>query len=260
MGNKKKTAGGGKQMNHNVPLTPEQQNLATQYHQTIFTFLNIRGLDDSDWYDVAVFGYLRAVRRYTICPELHRYSFKTIAYYAMDSAVYSERRKQNLRIRTLSLDTPITEDGLTILDVIGTPDFLPDRQEDNFVAAQYMPLLNVLTKKQLDVLTMKAEGYTNKEIASVLGYRSLSTVGSVAERGRAAIRKAEDNRSDELKARTDKELGYCTPLDLFKECETKARRKLALNSLKTDKEYSENNLALLVADIIRHYNMEVVTT
>lgn len=251
MESKKNLAGGGKRMSHNTPLTPEQQELAAQYHPTIFSFLRRRRLETSDWYDVAVFGYLRAVRLYTGRPELHTYSFTTIAEKAMSSEVDNERRKQRRRIRPLSLDAPLTEDGLTLLDVIGSPEHLPYKREDDVVAAQYMPLLDVLTKEQLAVLTMKAQGYTYREIAEVLGYRTASAASSAAERGRAAIRRAEEKRTTELKARTDKELGWCTPLDLFKECEAYARRKLALNKLRTGEEYGEKYLALLTADTIR---------
>lgn len=251
MMNEKNPCGGGKRMNHNTPLTPEQQELAAQYHPTIFSFLRRHRLETADWYDVAVFGYLRAVRLYTGRPELQEYSFTTIAEKTMRSEVDNERRKQNRRIRPLSLDAPLSEGGLTLLDVIGSPEHLPYKREDDVVAAQYMPLLDVLTKEQLAVLTMKAQGYTYREIAEVLGYKTTAAASSAADRGRAAIRRAEEKRTTELKARTDKELGWCTPLDLFKECEAYARRKLALNKLRTGEDYGEKYLALLTADTIR---------
>ena len=119
------------------------------------------------------------------------------------------------------------------------------------VAAQYMPLLEVLTEQQLAVLTMKAQGYTYREISEALGLNTWQAAASTADRGRQAIRRAEDKRSDALKARTDKELGWCTPADLFRECEAYARRKLALNKLRTGDSYGENYLALLTADTIR---------
>ena len=229
-------AGGGKRMNHNTPLTPEQRELAARHHQTIYSYLRGKRLDASEWYDVAVFGYLRAVRLYTERPELQRYSFTTIAGKTMSSEIDKERRKARRRIQPLSLDAELNEDGLTLYEV---------------VAAQYMPLLEVLTEQQLAVLTMKAQGYTYREIAEALGLNTWRAAASTADRGRQAIRRAEDKRSDALKARTDKELGWCTPADLFRECEAYARRKLALNKLRTGDSYGENYLALLTADTIR---------
>lgn len=43
----------------------------------------------------------------------------------------------------------------------------------------------------------------------------------------------------------------CSPIDLFRECEAYARRKLALNKLHTGESYGEDYLALLTADTIR---------
>lgn len=251
MKNKENLAGGGKRMNHNTPLTPEQRELAARYHQTIYSYLRGKRLDASEWYDVAVFGYLRAVRLYTVRPELQQYSFTTIAGKTMDSEIDKERKKQRRRIQPLSFDAELTEDGLTLYDLIGDPQFLPYRREDSVVAAQYLPLLEVLTEQQLAVLTMKAQGYTYQEIAEALGLNTWKAAASTADRGRQAIKRAEDKRSDTLKARTDKELGWCTPADLFRECEAYARRKLALSKLRTGESYGEGYLALLTADTIR---------
>lgn len=65
----------------------------------------------------------------------------------------------------------------------------------------------------------------------------------------------EKKRSYILKARTDKALGWCTPADLFRECEAYARRKLAFikqhNEGRNNADYGEEYLALLTADVIR---------
>ena len=147
-------------MNHSTPLTPEQRELAARHHQTIYSYLRGKRLDASEWYDVAVFGYLRAVRLYTERPELQRYSFTTIAGKTMSSEIDKERKKARRRIQPLSLDAELNEDGLTLYGLIGDPKFLPYQQEDEVVAAQYMPLLEVLTEQQLAVLTKTAQRYT----------------------------------------------------------------------------------------------------
>lgn len=241
----------GKRVNHKAPLTPEQQELAARYHQTIYSYLRDKNLNASEWYDVAVFGYLRAVRRYTELPELRQYSFTTIASKAMDSEIGNERRKAKKRIQAFSLDAENTEDGLNFYNIIGSREFLPFKQEDDVVAAQYLPLLDVLTEQQLSVLTMKAQGYTYRQISEALNLNTPQAAASTAERGRRAIKRAEDKRSNALKASTDKELGWCTPIDLFMECETYARRKQALGKLLTGKSYGESYLPSLTADIIR---------
>lgn len=260
MENTKTVRGGAKRMNHNTPLTPEQRELAALHHQTIYSYLRGKKLNASEWYDVAVFGYLRAVRLYTERPELQRYSFTTIASKTMDSEIDKERKKARRRIQPLSLDAELTEDGLTLYGLIGDPQFLPYRQEDEVVAAQYMPLLEVLTERQLSVLTMKAQGYTYREISVALGLNTPQAAASTADRGRQAIKRAEDKRSDALKANTDKVLGWCTPADLFRECEAYARRKLALNKLRTGDSYGEDYLASLTADTIHERGFSRYTT
>ena len=151
----------GKRMNHNTPLTPEQRELAARYHQTIYSYLRGKRLDASEWYDVAVFGYLRAVRLYTTRPELRQYSFTTIAGNTMDSEIDKERRKQRRRIQPLSLDAEMTEDGLTLYDVIGDPQFLPYQREDEVVAASLFPALFVDLRVHGDVY--KRQIYYNVE-------------------------------------------------------------------------------------------------
>ncbi|WP_304976627.1 hypothetical protein [uncultured Alistipes sp.] len=100
------------------PLSEEARELARRNAQTIERFLGHHRLSD-DWYDVVVFRYLLTVQNWLDRPELHRYAFSTIAWRAMSSAVSNERRKQQRRIRTVSLDAPVPgTDGLTLGDTL----------------------------------------------------------------------------------------------------------------------------------------------
>lgn len=94
-------------------LTNEQRRFAEQRHNLVYTYLRQRGLDVSDYYDVAIFGYLKAVQLYCEQERLRRYSFSTIAYWCMRSAVSSQRRKK--QINALSLNAPVScENDLTL--------------------------------------------------------------------------------------------------------------------------------------------------
>ena len=100
------------------PLSEEARELARQNIQTVAGFLGHHRLSD-DWYDVVVFRYLLTVQNWLDRPELHQYAFSTIAWRAMSSAVSNERRKQQRRIRTVSLDAPLPgTDGLTVGDTL----------------------------------------------------------------------------------------------------------------------------------------------
>ena len=74
-------------LNHNLPLTGMESEFAAEHHALIYTFLRAFDLPEEDFYDVAVFGYLSAVRAYLAREELRRGSFRTIAYRAMNRCV-----------------------------------------------------------------------------------------------------------------------------------------------------------------------------
>lgn len=113
------------------PLDPEAQELARRNIRTVAGFLAHHRLSD-DWYDVVIFRYLLSVQNWLDRPELHRYAFSTIAWRAMSSAVGNERRKQQRRIRTVSLDAPLPgTDGLALGDTVTADglDYVPYRTE-----------------------------------------------------------------------------------------------------------------------------------
>lgn len=184
-----KKRGGGVQMT-GTTLTQEQREFAAENHEIVLSYLRGKRLDASEWYDVAVFGYLRAVRKYTERPELQIYAFSTIAGRAMDTEISNERKKQHRRIQPLSLDAPLTEDGLTLYDTISTPDFTENKEEMSAACASLLPLLEMLTEHQLETLTLKSNGYTRSQIGDALRSTAKAADAAIA-RGRYKLRQAE---------------------------------------------------------------------
>lgn len=180
-------------VNYSNPLTREQRAFAEEHHGVIYTFLRTSRLPEVDFYDVAVFGYLNAVRKYMERQELQAYAFTTIAFWSMRTAINNERKKATRRPATLSLDAE-DDNGFSLYGII--PDeALASAEEDPIISRQYIDLLNILTEPQRTVLTMKASGYTAREIAGILGYSSTSAVDNIAFKGRKAIRDAEQRRT-----------------------------------------------------------------
>lgn len=102
-----------------APLTEEERAFAVSHHYLIREYLRMRRLPYDDWYDVVVFRYLWAVQQWHRRLELHYYSFRTIAYQNMRSAVGNEYLKQGRRIQAVSLDAEIPgTDGLTYGETI----------------------------------------------------------------------------------------------------------------------------------------------
>lgn len=94
-------------LNYKLPLTAEEAEFAAEHHSTIYGYLHKAGLPEDDFYDIVVFGYLRAVRKYLAVPELRQYKFSTIAYRAMSCDVhhskeYWMRKKQPARLSAIT--------------------------------------------------------------------------------------------------------------------------------------------------------------
>ena len=100
-------------------MNREERAFAAEHHALVIRFLKVNRLPAADWYDVVVFRYLGSVYRWFTEIELHYYSFTTVAFNAMRSAVGNERAKEVRRIKAISLDDAIPgSDGMTWADTI----------------------------------------------------------------------------------------------------------------------------------------------
>ena len=81
------------------PLNEQERIFAADNEGVIHWYLNLYHLDYDTYYDIAVFGYLRAVQKYLSRPELQKYSFKTIALWRMrhDVGNYHHALKRPMR-------------------------------------------------------------------------------------------------------------------------------------------------------------------
>ena len=108
-----------------VPLNKEQQAFAADHHGLVYKFLNENRLPEDEFYDVIIFGYLRAVYRYFNEPKLQKYSFATISWKSMQGALsnynrYQTRRKRNMEV--LSIHVGLYPDGAPLEDTIPAHD------------------------------------------------------------------------------------------------------------------------------------------
>jgi len=143
------------------PLTIEQQQFAEENHDLIYTFLRSKRLNFDYYYDTVVFGYLRAITKYFNRPELRVYSFKTIAWYAMNTDLHNHYRKQSRKKRTayvVSLDTMVyIDEPLMMSETVAAPDMNMRLSLDE--------LAELLPSEQFNIVRMKSEGYNNREIS-----------------------------------------------------------------------------------------------
>lgn len=71
----------------NNPLTPEQVCFAAKNHRLIYKYLKKRQLSKEEYYDIVVFGYLKAVQDYFCKEDLQQYAFSTICYRYMSREI-----------------------------------------------------------------------------------------------------------------------------------------------------------------------------
>ena len=151
-------------------LTTNQQSFATEHHNLVYTFLKKKKLHSDEYYDVIIFGYLRAVQKYLIRSNLRtRYSFSTIAWRAMECEL-SNHRIANSRLKRRG--TTVSLDAMQYCTGSFKPDdFFPgsDSQLDQLDAKRlWLKVSTLLSEPQRKALRMSVDGYSLREIASAM--------------------------------------------------------------------------------------------
>lgn len=148
-----------------VPLTPEQNKFAADHHNLIYSFLNDHRLPEDDFYDIVVFGFLRAVRRFFTEPALQKFSFATIAWSCMESDLtnhYKAQKRQKRNAEVVSIHISLYGDGLPLEQTIPAPDMLMEHLEAELFLHE---LAGRVSRQQLDAIHMKSCGYGVRDIA-----------------------------------------------------------------------------------------------
>ena len=164
----------------NKILNEHEKLFADENKNMVYSYLKINHLPYDEFYDVIIFGYLRAVKKYLNRPELRQYKFITIAFDAMDTEVGNYHRANNCKKRKcikLSLDAALFRDGLPLTEIIPAPEPEIDIQK---VANQNLlkEMFSHVNSMEREIWELKARGYTYKEIAGFcqisVGYASTS--------------------------------------------------------------------------------------
>ena len=148
-----------------IPLTPEQSIFAAENHDLVLKFLKVRRLPMNDYYDVIVFGYLDAVRRYFTNNGLQQYKFSTIAWQGMDGALANyrkslTRKKRNAEV--LSIHSELYDAGPALESVLPVYHDLLARLQTELLLHD---LATVVSQQQMDMVRMRSQGYNIREIA-----------------------------------------------------------------------------------------------
>lgn len=152
-------------MKSEVPLTPEQRLFAEEHHDLVYKFLRKKQLSIDEFYDVVIFGYLRAVYRFLTLPELQKYSFKTVAWKGMEGELRNHNRickSQKRNAFVVSLHMPVYEDGLPLEETIPAPNLYMRQLEEQLLLHD---LAKKVSRQQMNIVRMKSCGYNDRDIA-----------------------------------------------------------------------------------------------
>ena len=151
-----------------IPLTTEQKTFAEKYHNLIYSFLNKNNLKEDNFYDIVALGFLHSVKRYFEEPNLSKkYAFSTIAWGAMKTNLSNYLQNESRMKRkayTISLEADFYGDGeiLSLQEIVSAPD---SSMIDFETELLLLELASKVSKREMDVIRMKINGYGVREIA-----------------------------------------------------------------------------------------------
>lgn len=152
-------------MIRDIPLTPEEVNFAAKNHNLVFGFLHQYNLSENDYYDVVIFGYLRAVKRYFTRISLRKYSFSTIAWSCMRADLVNFHKALATGKRSaevISIQTDLYFNGLPMkYSILCGQDGMADLE----AKLLFHELSGRISREQMQMVRLRCEGYSIREIA-----------------------------------------------------------------------------------------------
>lgn len=147
---------GGRRAVHPV-MTDDQRRFAAGNHNLVYSFLRRERLDPDEYYDIAAWGYLRAVLRYfREADTLKKIPFSSVAWKAMRSSISTflraEERRRETEQRYIEAQ-PAPADPFEVMEA----DLLLHDLVSDFGNRQY------------ELASMRLQGYTIAEIARAQG-------------------------------------------------------------------------------------------
>ena len=154
------------------PLTDFERKFAEENHNLIYKFLHRYDYSLEDFYDIAVFGYLKAVQIYNHRKYLrNKYDFPFISWQYMRAELGNYFRMENAKKRRpaegmVSLDAMNSEleNLYNYMDTVGGNPI----ESEILDKERLMEVLDNLSETQRKIAELKVDGYSSKEIYSAL--------------------------------------------------------------------------------------------
>ena len=154
------------------PLSNYERKFAEENHNLVYAFLHKHGYSLENYYDVAIFGFLKAVQIYNRREDLReKYSFPFISQQYIRSELgnhcrmeEAKKRKPSGSLVSLDAEYAETENLYNCIGIVGGKS-----PESEIVAMEQMKeMLSSLSDTQRKIAELKIDGYSSKEIYSAL--------------------------------------------------------------------------------------------
>lgn len=143
------------------PLTEQEKQFAEKNHGLVYSFLHRYKYKDDDFYDIVIFGFLKAVQVYHRKADVKRkYDFEFIAWQYMRSETGNHFRmesalKRKMETATIGLDKQDIEDVYNL--------------ENRFIEREtFLEYVRRLDDEQRKIIEWRIRGYNNMETCSGL--------------------------------------------------------------------------------------------
>lgn len=146
-------------------LTDSEKKFAEENHNLVYGFLHRYKYSIDDFYNVVIFGYLKAVQIYSRRKDLQsKYDFPFIAWQYMRSEIGNHFQKENTQKRkptesVISLDAEY-QDMENFYNAVGGK----SAEDDVMEKILFADIMNSLSEVQRKIAELKIKGYDNKEV------------------------------------------------------------------------------------------------
>ena len=146
------------------PLTEQEKQFAEKNHRLVYSFLHRYKYRIEDFYDIVIFGFLKAVQVYHRKENVKwKYDFAFIAWQYMRSEIGNHFRMESALKRKMETATIVLDERY-----IGIGYSL----EDEFIEREsFLEYIQELDKEQRKMIRWRIRGYSNAETCDRLGMR-----------------------------------------------------------------------------------------
>lgn len=167
-------------------LTEAQQDFAAENHELVFAFLRDKKVPVDEFYDIVIFGYLKAVQNYCERPDLREYSFGTIAFNQMRCVLNHHFISRTIAKRNavvFSLNAP-TDYGLDLNEAVTVP--ASEIYEALEAQETWEAIKPIAKPEELEALELRVMGYNGQEIGDMF-HLSRNTISKRLRNLRARV-------------------------------------------------------------------------